>query len=216
MGATASLTERAYSRLEEMIVTLKLEPGSTLSEAELASKLEIGRTPVREALHQLAREGLVLILPRKGIFVTEINPAKQLLALELRREVERLMARTGAIRSTDEERKQFRRIARGMKSAAKNNDDLKFMRHDGELNELIARASHNEYAARTIQSLQGLSRRFWYMHYKTAADMPLCAQLHAELATHIADGDAARAADACDRLLDYVEDFTKLTVSTGL
>ena len=215
MGASGSLTDQAYSRLEEMIVTLKLEPGATLSEAELVSRLRIGRTPVREALHQLAREGLVMILPRKGILVTEINPAKQLLALELRREVERLMARTGAIRSTDEERKQFRRIARGMKSAAKNNDDLKFMRHDGELNELIARASHNEYAARTIQSLQGLSRRFWYVHYKNAADMPLCAQLHAEVATRIADGDAAGASEACDRLLDYVEDFTKLTVSTG-
>jgi DNA-binding GntR family transcriptional regulator len=213
MAARESLTERAYSQLEEMIVTLQLDPGAIVSESDLVQRLNIGRTPIREALHRLAREGLVMILPRKGILVTEINPGKQLLALEVRRELERLMARSSALRSTDEERKQFLRIARGMKQAASKNDDIKFMRHDGELNDLIARASHNEYAARAIQSLQGLSRRFWYVHYRSAADMPLCARLHAELAMCIADGDVAGAAAASDRLLDYVEDFTKLTIS---
>ncbi|KAA3625926.1 MAG: GntR family transcriptional regulator [Proteobacteria bacterium] len=196
-----------------MIVTLKLDPGSTLSESELVSRLKIGRTPVREALHRLAREGLVLILPRKGILVTEINPAKQLLALEVRRELERLMSRTAAIRATDPERKQFRRIAKAMKQASSKSDDLKFMRYDGELNQLVASASHNEYAARAMQALQGLSRRFWYVHYKSAADLPLCARLHGDLAMQIAEGSAASAAEASDRLLDYVEDFTKLTLT---
>ncbi|GJL80618.1 MAG: GntR family transcriptional regulator [marine bacterium B5-7] len=213
MSARESLTEQAYKRLEEMIVTLQLEPGSIVSESDLVAGLKIGRTPIREALHRLAREGLVLILPRKGILVTEINPGKQLLALEVRRELERLLARSCAIRSTDEERKQFRRIVRGMKQASSSNDDIKFMRHDSELNALIARASHNEYAARAIQALGGLSRRFWYVHYKTAADMPLCARLHGELARCIADADAPGAEIASDRLLDYVEDFTKITIS---
>ena len=57
-----------------MIVTLKLAPGASVSEAALAQALGIGRTPIREALHRLAREGLVSILPRRGIIVTEINP----------------------------------------------------------------------------------------------------------------------------------------------
>lgn len=213
MSARESLTEQAYSRLEEMIVTLQLAPGSIVSESELATRLGIGRTPIREALHRLARERLVLILPRKGIVITEINPGKQLLALEVRRELERLLARSSAQRSTDGERKEFRRIARGMQQAAKNNDDIKFMRHDNELNELIARAAHNEYAAQAIVPFQGLSRRFWYVHYRNAADMPLCARLHGELALAIADGDVAAASSASDRLLDYVEDFTKLTIS---
>ena len=126
------------------------------------------------------------------------------------------MARTGAVRSTDVERKEFRRIARGMQQAAARNDDMKFMRHDSELNILIAQASHNEYAARAIQAIQGLSRRFWYVHYKQAADMPLCARLHAELAQRIADGDASGAAAASDSLVDYVEDFTRLAFRPGL
>lgn len=212
MSGRASLTDKAYDALEELIVTLRLEPGAVLSEQELGERLGIGRTPVREALQRLAREGLVLILPRKGILVTEINPGKQLLALEVRRELERLMARAAATRSTDSERKAFRRIASGMKQAALKNDDVRFMRHDNELNQLLAEASHNEYAARANQALQGLSRRFWYVHYRQAADLPQMARLHAELAERIADGDAQGAADASDRLQDYVEDFTRLTV----
>ena len=211
-----SLTDKAYSLLEEMIATLQLQPGSVLSELELGERLEIGRTPVREALHRLAREGLVLILPRKGILVTEINPSKQLLALEVRRELERLMARTAASRSTDAERKAFRRIAKGMKQVALKNDDIKFMRHDNELNALIAEASHNEYAARAIQAMQGLSRRFWYVHYKQAGDMPLIARLHADLAEQIAAGDPKGAAKASDELMDYVESFTRLTVEQSI
>ena len=123
IAARESLTDKAYKQLEEMIVTLQLEPGLVLVEADLGERLHIGRTPIREALHRLAREGLVMILPRKGILVTEINPGKQFLVLELRRELERLMARASAARATDAERKEFRRIAKGMKQAAGNNDD---------------------------------------------------------------------------------------------
>lgn len=216
MGERESLTDKAYGQLEELIVTLQLEPGAVLSEPELGERLGIGRTPVREALQRLAREGLVKILPRKGILVTEINPARQLLLLEVRRELERLMARTAARRSTTAERRAFRAIARGMRQAALRNDDMRFIRHDNELNVLIADAAHNEYAARAIQAMQGLSRRFWYLHYREAADMPHIARLHADLAEHIAEGDAAAAARSSDRLLDYVESFTRQTVEPGI
>lgn len=66
-GADQSLTAVAYARLEELIVTLQLAPGEVVSEAVLGEKLGIGRTPIREALHRLARERLVTILPRRGI-----------------------------------------------------------------------------------------------------------------------------------------------------
>ena len=69
-----SLTDQAYVRLEELIVTLQLEPGAVLSESVLSRDLGFGRTPIREALQRLAREGLVTILPRKGVLVSEVNP----------------------------------------------------------------------------------------------------------------------------------------------
>ena len=69
-----------------------------------------------------------------------------------------------------------------MDRAGKANDDLAFMRLDRELNLLLSEAAQNEYAARAMRFLQGHSRRFWYLHYKQAADLPLCARLHARQA----------------------------------
>ena len=209
-----SLTDQAYQELDERIVTLQLQPGEVLSETALSEQLGIGRTPIREALQRLAREGLILILPRKGILVSEINPSKQLLVLEVRRELERLMARAGAARRTGLERDAFLAIANGMEHAASDNDDIAFMRYDNELNALISRAAHNEYALRAIDLMNGLSRRFWYVHYKEAADLPLCARLHASVARAIANGDPEQASAASDRLVDYVETFTRATVET--
>jgi DNA-binding GntR family transcriptional regulator len=208
-----SLTEQAYRLIEEQIVTLRLKPGDVLSEQMLSAAFGIGRTPVREALQRLAHEGLVIILPRKGILVSDLNPRHQLLVLEVRRELERLLSRAGAERATAEQRAQLREIARGMERAAKGNDDIAFMRLDRELNRLIVEAAHNNYAARSMKLLQGLSRRFWYMHYREAADLPLCARLHANQARAMAERDGAAAARASDKLIDYVESFTRGTVS---
>jgi DNA-binding GntR family transcriptional regulator len=210
-----TLTELAYRQLEEQIVTLRLKPGEFVSEYALAKTLKIGRTPIREGLQRLAREGLVKILPRKGILVSDTDPRKQLLVLEARRELERLLCRLGAQRASAEQRQQFREIADGMDRAAKTNDDITFMRLDRELNLLISQAGHNEYASGAMRFLHGHSRRFWYMHYKQTADLPHCARLHAVQARAIAAGDDKRAADATDRLVDYTETFTRATVGGG-
>jgi DNA-binding GntR family transcriptional regulator len=207
-----TLTEQAYRLIEEQIVTLRLKPGDVLSEQMLSATFDIGRTPIREALQRLAREGLITVLPRKGILVSDINPRSQLLVLEVRREIERLLSRAGAERATKQQRTQLRDIAQGMDRAAKTKDDLAFMRLDRELNRLMIESAHNDFAARSMKLLQGLSRRFWYMHYREAADLPLCARLHANQARAIAQGNSEAAARASDKLMDYVETFTRATV----
>ncbi len=207
-----SLTDRAYAEIEEMIITLKLAPGSAVSESDLSAHLGIGRTPIREALQRLARERLVSIFPRRGIIVTEINVASQLRLLEVRRELERLIARSAARRATDDERDRFRALAAAFEAASKANDDVTFMRIDRDFNVLCSAASHNEFAAGAMSLMHSLSRRFWYLHYKQAADMPLTAKLHADIARAIAAGDEERAAKASDRLLNLIEKFTRSTV----
>ena len=194
-----------------MIVTLRLEPGRAVSEQELAGSLGIGRTPIREALQRLAREGLVAILPRRGILVSGIDVKRQLRLLEVRRELERLIARSAARRATDDERVRFRDIARQFEESSRVNDDVAFMRTDREFNELCSAASHNEFAAGAMSLMHSLSRRFWYIHYKQSADMPLTAKLHANIARAIAKGDEAAAESASDRLLDVIEKFTRDT-----
>ena len=211
-----SLTELAYAHLEELIVTLKLAPGAVVSEGELSELTGIGRTPIREALQRLARDKLVSILPRRGIVVTEINVGNQLRLLEVRRELERLIAKSAARRATIAERNRFRELARDFERSAKANDDVAFMRTDREFNTLCSAASHNEFAAGAMSLMHSLSRRFWYIHYKQAADMPATAKLHGDIARAIAEGDEERAAKASDRLLDAIEKFTRDTVGSDV
>jgi DNA-binding GntR family transcriptional regulator len=209
-----SLTDRAYSDLEELIVTLQLPPGSAVSETALSERIGIGRTPIREALQRLARERLVTILPRRGIIVSEINVKSQLRLIELRREVERLVAKCAAKRATDEERARFDELAGIFEKSAKNSDETTFIRADREFNELCTRAARNEFATGAMGLMHALSRRFWFLHYQQAADMPLTAKLHADIARAIAAGDRAGVGKAVDRLMDEIETFTRATVTT--
>ena len=210
--AERSLTDRAYVALEEMLCTLRLEPGVVLSEGALSETLGIGRTPVREALQRLAREGLVTVLPRRGVLVSEFNVKKQLRMLEVRRELERLMARSAASRATDEERARFETIAREMHDSADAGDDIRFMRLDHEFNALVSQATRNEFASEAISLMAGLSRRFWFMHYRQAGDLAVISRLHADIANAIAAADEAAAAAASDTLLDYIESITRAAV----
>lgn len=209
-----TLTDRAYRELEEMIVTLRLSPGTILSEQALAQRLKIGRTPIREALQRLARDGLVVIMPRRGIMVSEINLRLQLRLLEVRRELERLMATLAAERATPEERAEFAEVAQAMMEAAAKSDDIAFMRLDQRFNVLVANAARNEFARRSMGLMNALSRRFWYQHYQEVADLPLAAKLHAAVAEAVAQKKAKAAGAASDRLIDYIEDFARKTLDT--
>lgn len=209
-----TLTAQAYERIEQLIVQLELHPGQAISESDLAARLGIGRTPVREALQRLAREHLVQVLPQRGVLVAEIDVKRQLRLLEMRREVERLVARCAARRSTEPERKRFAELAREFLAAAKSKDHDRFMRADKAFNDLSVKCARNEFASGSMGLMHGLSRRFWFMHHRQADDTEAMATLHAALARAISDGDEAAAATALDRLIDHNEAFTRSTVST--
>ncbi len=209
-----SQTEQAYRLLEERIVTLGLPPGELVTENALVELVGLGRTPVREAVQRLAREGLLVVLPRKGLRVSESDTARQLLVLEVRRALEILLARLAAERATDAERRRFETIAAGMRRAAEDLDELAFMRHDRELNALLCTAAHNEYAAGTMRLINGHSRRFWFQHHQARGDLAHCALLHADQARAIASGDTEKAISATGKLLDYTVAFTAAVSDT--
>ena len=210
--AAATMTEQAYRSIEEAIVSLALQPGEVVSEAQLSAKSGFGRTPVREALQRLARERLVRIMPRRGIVVAPVDIREQLRLLEVRREIERLTARAAARRADDAQRARLRAIAEAMEVAATAKDETGFLRLDRELNLLLLDAAHNEFAAAAMALMHGLSRRFWFIHWRRSAGLPEAAAAHARLARTIADGLAEEAAAASDTLIDYIESFTRATV----
>ncbi|OGT84122.1 MAG: hypothetical protein A3H91_14865 [Gammaproteobacteria bacterium RIFCSPLOWO2_02_FULL_61_13] len=207
-GVRRSLADEAYHAIEERIVTLQLTPGALLSEQQLAKELSVGRSPVREAIQRLAHEKLVLVLPRRGILVSDNNLSTHRRLLEARREFERLLVRLACRSATDAQIADFIRMAAEFRRQAGDNDVRGFLRTDFEFNEMLSASADNEFAVKAIQLTRGLSRRFWYKYYKNA-DLGKCAQLHANLAHAIGQRQSAAAEQALDLLIDYMEEFTK-------
>ena len=209
-----SFAEQAYDILEEMIVTLVLPPGATLSESELIDKTGLGRTPMREALQRLSDVGLIDIIPRQGTRVTEIDVSDQLLLLEVRRELERLIATSAARRRTAEQGALLSEMAVAMRRAAATDDYLLFLRVDRAFNQCVAESSANRHLVKAITPIHALARRFWYKYYRPY-DLPIAAIGHAEIMEAIAAADPVAAGAASDRLLDYVVSFTSSAGSSN-
>jgi DNA-binding GntR family transcriptional regulator len=204
LAEAESLTNRAYNLLEEMISTLQLPPGTPVSEAELSSQLGIGRTPVREAMQRLARERLLLVLPRRGCIVTPIRPEEEVMLIETRRAIETLVMETAAARASETERRQFGEIAARMKTVLRTHDFDAFARLDAEFNRLCIAACRNELAGSMMQVIAPLSRRFWFTHHgRTLSKEGV--EAHIEIALALSRGDAKAALSGAERLLRYVE-----------
>ena len=212
-GGQLTLTEQAYAALEELIVHGKLAPGELVSEAMLAERLKIGRTPIREALQRLSREHLVSIQPRRSVTIAPIDVRGQLRMLELRRSVESLVVASAAKRRNADERARFAALAEEFERSAKARDDVRFMRVDREFNELCIRAARNEFAAASMQLIAPLARRFWIQYSPKAADVLTVGRLHASLSRAIAEGKVRDALKALGALLDQIEMFTKATAT---
>src|SRR3984893_15393152 len=203
-----SFAEQAYDILEEMIVTLVLSPGTTLTESELIEETGLGRTPMREALQRLSDVGLIDIIPRQGTRATDINIADQLLLLEVRPDLERLIATSAPQLRTPEQASLLSEMALQMRRAAATDDYLLFLRVDRVFNQCVAESSANRHLVKAITPIHALARRFWYKYYRPY-DLPIAAIGHAEIMEAIVAADPAAAGAASDKLLDYVVSFTR-------
>ena len=209
-NARLRLGDQAYAALEELIVTAALPPGSVWSEATLSERTGIGRTPVREALQRLAADHLVILLRRHGIKITEVQVAEQLLVLDTRRELERLVSVCAARRATKAEREAHMHNAIKLHEAAERRDPLLYLRVHFALKRFTCECARNPYATRALSPLHALSRRFFYVHRDRFGDlMEEVARVHADLAEAIGRGDEAGASACCDAMTDYAVAFTR-------
>jgi len=197
-----SMAETAHRSLEELLVTLKFPPGELIAEKDLMDEVGIGRTPVREAIQKLSAEGLLQILPRKGLLVTPLRRSDLLQIVEARRVLERLMVVKAAERATPDQRQAMRILAAHMETAG---DDLEvFFRLDQRLGELLAAACNNRYLVNALTAMRSQWRRLSYL-YHDRLNLPLSAQLHGGLAMAVADGDGAGAIRALDEIIVILE-----------
>lgn len=194
---------RAYRALERMVVILELAPGSTTTEGALIDRLQLGRTPVREAIQRLAWEGLLEIRPRAGIAVAPLDPGDWLRVVEAREGVEIAMARAAARHATQDAAGQFAEAAHAMQRAVISGNVIAFMEADKSLDEAMGLAADNPFAARLAAPLQTHSRRFWY-RYKADTGLAVAAEHHVAIIRAVLDGDGEAAARQAARLMELL------------
>lgn len=204
-------TEKAYERLEAMVVIGQLAPGSLHTERELGEMLELGRTPVREALQKLAHEGLVEIQSRRGILIPPVSAEDQLKLLRVRRAVEAVCVVSACENANDDQKLSLTNLSLTLPERAANIENrADFLRSLRIAHEALTEAAENPFLIRAMRPVQGLSRRFWFFH-ATFDDYQQAASLHAAILAAVGRGDAAMAQQASHALIDYLETFTHAT-----
>ena len=143
--------------------------------------------------------------------MTAVDLRLQLEVLDVRREVDRLIARRAARRATPEQRAALAALAPGMEAAAAGGDVHLFLRLHKTAMPLLAAAACNEVAASVAAPLHAVSRRFWFYH-RAVANVPRTVELHAEVLREVVEGREAEAAAANDRLLDHLTAFAHATL----
>lgn len=199
---------RAYRALERMIVILELAPGSTTTEGALIERLQLGRTPVREAIQRLAWEGLLEIRPRAGIAVAPLHPGDWIRVVEAREGVEVAMARAAARHATREAADMFAEAAHAMQRAVVSGNVIAFMEADKSLDEAMALAADNPFATRLAAPLQAHSRRFWF-RYKADTGLAVAAEHHVAVIRAVLDGDEDGAAMQAARLMELLRNHAE-------
>jgi len=156
-----SQTDQAYEQIKARIVNLDLSPGAVLKETELMNDLNLGRTPIREALQRLARDDLVVIQPRRGMYVSDIGVTDLKHIFEARIPLEIWAARFAAERISEE---QLNEIERAIESAEEyDGADFadRLMETDRRVHEAISGATGNKFFIDGNRWLYDLTTRIW-------------------------------------------------------
>ena len=190
---TVPLSQQAYEEIKHKIVTLELTPGSVLDEAKLQGELGLGRTPIREALKRLALENLVSIVPRRGMFVTDIGIDDLQRLLEVRLELETLAARLAAQRGTSKHWQKMEALIADQSSTDMSDNDT-FISMDDSFHEIIYDAADNRFLREALTVLLSLNERLWYHFLPEIGRLQLSADDHELILESLKSGDGQQAA----------------------
>lgn len=182
------LSEKAYHLIKDKIVTLELKPLAVIDEQALRDDLGLGRTPIREALHRLAAEGLVIIAPRRGMFVAEISITDLQKIFEARVVMESFCARLAAQRVTPAQIDQMEAALEELQRVPES-DSKAMLRVDKRLHDLLYEAADNKFLAESLSRLYTLSLRLWHLALDQVTDVDEAVRSHQGIVDALKKGD---------------------------
>jgi DNA-binding GntR family transcriptional regulator len=199
-----SLRDMAYDQIKHLIITCELKPGEVLSEANLSASLDIGRTPVHQAIDRLVTDGLIEVMPRKGVMVKPISLDEIFDIIDVRLINESQCARRAATRADAGEVARMIANLDATWAAAKALAIEDMMSLDREFHALLSGTTRNKVLAEILRNLHDRSTRLWFISLRAGEQhMRVCEQ-HAA----IIDGVRRNDPDAAERAIrDHIEAF---------
>jgi DNA-binding GntR family transcriptional regulator len=200
----SSLREAAYEAIKHRIITCTFKPGEYINELQLSALLKIGRTPVHQALDRLMIEGMVDVIPRKGVIVKPVSLNEVLQIIEVRLINEPFGARLAAEQANDEDLGELADVLTRAKEWAALRNVERMMLLDREFHLLIARAAKNAVLTDLLRNLHERSLRFWFISLNSPTHYSSVQNEHAAILDAIRQRNADKAEAAMKR---HIESF---------
>ena len=204
------LRDVVFNTLRQAILTGELKPGERLMEIHLANKLGVSRTPIREAIRKLEKEGLVTIEPRKGAYASDISIKDMVDVLEVRQYLESLAAGMAAVRITPEEKQQLQEATDAYKQAVESEDTSEIIKWDENFHKIIVDCSGNKTLIQMISQVQELALRFRYIYYDDFSRYKNQPLEHQEIEEAIMSGNADKAREEAYAHLARLKEFVMM------
>lgn len=194
--AGVSLNELAYRRFKQALVTLSYKPGEYLNTAQVMNDLDMGRTPINQAIHRLANEGLLQVIPRKGVMVSPLSMDDALELIEVRLANEMLCMRLASQKITERQIATLTELNRQIEAASQERDRVRMMTLDHEFHQELAQIAGNNMLADILSVLHARAQRFWASTLSREGHMREVIDEHRAIIAALAAQDSAAAAEA--------------------
>ena len=193
MNEYLPLRDVVFNTLRQAILRGELKPGERLMEIQLANKLGVSRTPIREAIRKLELEGLVLMIPRKGAEVAEITEKSLRDVLEVRRALEELAVELVCEKITDEQIQDLKGAAEDFKATLKEGDITRIAEADVKFHDVIYMATDNQKLIQLLNNLREQMYRYRVEYLKRSDFHQQLIDEHEEIIETIENGQKERA-----------------------
>ena len=202
MNEYLPLRDVVFNTLRQAILRGELKPGERLMEIQLANKLGVSRTPIREAIRKLELEGLVLMIPRKGAEVAEITEKSLRDVLEVRRALVELAVQLACEKITKEEIRELERVAKEFQQVVNSSDITEIAEVDVCFHDIIYTATDNQKLIQLLNNLREQMYRYRVEYLKRDGVFPQLIAEHEAIIRHIENNEKEKATEVMCRHID--------------
>ena len=212
MNEFLPLRDVVFNTLRQAILKGELKPGERLMEIQLANKLGVSRTPIREAIRKLELEGLVLMIPRKGAEVAQITEKNLRDVLEVRTALEELSVQLACDKMTEEEIEELKEARDYFRQTLQNEDITVIAKADVKFHDVIYRATDNERLIHILNKLREQMYRYRVEYLKREECHPTLLAEPDAIVEMIEKKDKEKATEVVCRHIDNQVKFVANTI----